>query len=171
MNVILMNAGAISWYVGRQTTTALCTAMAETIALAKVVVEVEYLRAILSDLQCRQVEPTVDNTATLAVANGNHFKHETDKYVTVKVRLLQGCVQCKLALLAPISMHQNIADILTKQFAGPQFCVHRNYILGVTDAIDLRVSAMVAYVSRASTLQRRRQQRLKSILAWQECDD
>ena len=68
-------------------------------------------------------------------------------------------------------MHQNIADILTKQFAGPQFCVHRNYILGVTDAIDLRVSAMVAYVSRASTLQRRRQQRLKSILAWQECDD
>ena len=86
MNVILMNAGAISWYVGRQTTTALCTAMAETIALAKVVVEVEYLRAILSDLQCRQVEPTVDNTATLAVANGNHFKHETDKYVTVKVR-------------------------------------------------------------------------------------
>ena len=38
-NVILMNAVAISWYSGRQTTTALCTAMAETIALAKVVVK------------------------------------------------------------------------------------------------------------------------------------
>ena len=38
-NVILMNTGAISWYSGRQTTTALCTAMAETIALAKVLVK------------------------------------------------------------------------------------------------------------------------------------
>ena len=38
-NVILMNAVAISWYSGRQTTTALCTAMAETIALAKVLVK------------------------------------------------------------------------------------------------------------------------------------
>ena len=77
--------------------------------------EVEYLRAIVFDLQCRQVEPNVDNTATLAVANGNHFKHETVKHVTVKVRLLQGCVQCKLALLAPISMHQNIDDVLTSK--------------------------------------------------------
>ena len=122
-NVILMNAVAISWYSGRQTTTALCTAMAETIALAKVVVKVKYLRAILFDLQCRQVEPTyihsaivwVDNTATLAAANGNDFTHETVKHVIVKVRFLQECVQRKIILLAPIRTHQNIADILTKQ--------------------------------------------------------
>ena len=46
-NIILMNARAIqvaiACYSGRQTTTALCTAMAETIALAKVVVKVKYL--------------------------------------------------------------------------------------------------------------------------------
>ena len=177
-NVILMNAGAIAWYSGRQTTTALCTAMAETIALAKVVVKVKYLRAILFDLQCRQVEPTyidstivwVDNTATLAVANGNDFTHETVKHVTVKVRFLQECVQRKIVLLASIRTHQNIADILTKQYAGPQFRMYRNYILGISDTVDLRVSAMVAYVSRASTRRRRRQQRRKSILARQECD-
>ena len=52
-----MNAGAIVWYSGSQTTTALCTAMVETIALAKVAVNMKYLRAILFDLQCRQVEP------------------------------------------------------------------------------------------------------------------
>jgi len=92
-HVVLMNGGAIAWYSGRQTTTALCTAMAETIALAKVAVKVKYLRAILFDLQCKQEEPTyidstivwVDNTATLAVANGNDFTHETVKHVTVKV--------------------------------------------------------------------------------------
>ena len=42
-------------------------------------------------------------------------------------------------------MHQNIADILTMQSAGPQFGMHRNYILGISDTVDLRVSAMVAY--------------------------
>ena len=82
---------------------ALCTAMAETIALAQVVVKVKYLRAMLFDLQCRQVKPMyidstlvcVDNTATLAVENGNNFTH---KSVTVKVRFLQECVQHKIIL-------------------------------------------------------------------------
>ena len=55
--------------------------------------------------------------------------------------------------LSPISTHQNIADILTKQSAGPQFRLHRNYIFGISDTVDLRVSAMVAYVSRASLSQ------------------
>ena len=53
--------------------------------------------------------------------------------------------------LTPISTHQNIADVLTKQSAGPQFCMHRNYILGMSDTIDLGVSTMVAYVTRALT--------------------
>ncbi len=38
--VVLLNGGAIAYYSGRQTTVALCTAMAETIALAKLVVEI-----------------------------------------------------------------------------------------------------------------------------------
>ena len=68
--------------------------------------------------------------------------------------------------------HQNIiADILTKQSAGPQFSMHRNYILGISDTVDLRVCAMVAYVSRASIPRRRRQHSRTRILARQECDD
>ena len=114
----------------------------------------------------------MDNNATLAVANGNDFTHETVKHftVTVRVRFLQECVQRKIILLSPIRTHQNIADILTKQSAGPQFRMHRNYILGIRDTVDLRVRAMVAYVSRASIRRRRRQHRRKRILARQECD-
>ena len=95
--------------------------MAETIALATVVVEV---KVFLFDLQCRQVEPVYidsalvwgDNTAKLAVANSNDFTHETVKHVTVTVRVLQECVQSKIVLFAPISTHLNIADKLTKLF-------------------------------------------------------
>ena len=54
--MVLMSEGIVSYYSGQQTTTALCTAMAETIALAKLAVKVKYIRAILSDLQFRQVE-------------------------------------------------------------------------------------------------------------------
>ena len=85
--------------------------MAETIALAKVVVKVKYLRAFLFDLQCRQVESTyidstivwADNTETLAIANGNDFTHETVKHVPVKVRFLQECVQCKIVIFGTYS--------------------------------------------------------------------
>jgi len=111
----------------------------------------------------------VDNTATLAVVNGNDFTHETVQHVTVKVRFLQECVQRKILLLAPIRTHQNIADILTKQSAGPQFRMHRNYILGMTDAIDIQVGAMAARVTVSTT--RRHQLKRKRILARQECDD
>ena len=91
--MILMNGGVVAYYSGRQSTVALCTAMAETIALAKLVVKVKHMRALLHDLQCHQEHETaiqstcvwVDNTAAIAVAMGNDFTHETVKHVTVKV--------------------------------------------------------------------------------------
>jgi hypothetical protein len=43
----------VAYYSGRQSTVALCTAMAETIALAKLVVKIKHMRVILFDLQCR----------------------------------------------------------------------------------------------------------------------
>ena len=164
--MVIMNGGVIAYYFGRQTTTALCTAMAETIALTKVTVKVKHLQNILFDLKCQQMEPTyidstivwVDNTATLAVANGSDFTHETVKHVTVKVRFLQDCVQRKIILPAPIRTHQNIADIMTKQSAGPQFCLHRDYSLGIMDSLAIHGDAMY---SVASTSYRRRHTRIR----------
>ncbi len=88
----------VAYYSGRQSTVALCTAMAETIALAKIVVKIKHMRAILFDLQCRQEQETmiystcvwVDNTAAIAIATRNDFTHETVKHVTVKVRFSAG---------------------------------------------------------------------------------
>ena len=153
-----MNGGVVAYYSGRQTTTALCTAMAETIALTKVTVKVKHMRNIFFDLKCQQAEPTyidstivwVDNPATLAVANGNDFTHETVKHVTVKVRFLQECVQRKIILLAPIRTHQNIADIMTKQSAGPQFRLHRDYCLGMVDSLAIHGDAINSAVSTSS---------------------
>ena len=48
--MILMNCDAVEYYSGRQSTVALCTAMTETIALAKLVVKTTQMRALLFDL-------------------------------------------------------------------------------------------------------------------------
>ena len=98
-NIFLMSAGAISSYSGCQTTTAHCTDMAETIALAKVDVRVKYLREILFDLQCRQVEPMytdstivwVDNTATLVLANGNTATTSHKKHLSTFLSMSDSC--------------------------------------------------------------------------------
>ncbi len=60
--VILINSGVGAYYSGRQSTVALCTGMAETIALAKLVVKVKHMRALLFDMQCRQEQETMINS-------------------------------------------------------------------------------------------------------------
>ena len=141
--LVVLNGGVVDYYSGRQTTTALCTAMAETIALAKLVVKIKYLRAILHDLQFHQGTETnigstivwVDNTAALAVATGNDFTHETVKHVTVKVRFLQECFQRRLIRLTYVATRKNISDMMTKQSTGPQFKAHRDFALGYADDV------------------------------------
>ena len=112
--MILMNGGVVAYYSERQPTVALslplCTAMAETIALAKLVVKIKHMRALLFDLQCTQEQKTmihstcvwVDNTAAIAVAKGNDFTHETVKHVTVKVCFIQECVQREIIMITYI---------------------------------------------------------------------
>jgi hypothetical protein len=81
--MILMNGCVVAYYSGRQSTVALCAAMAETIALTKLVVKIKHMRAILFDLQYRQEQNTfikstclrVDNVAAIAVPTGNDFTH------------------------------------------------------------------------------------------------
>ena len=73
--MILMYGGVVAYYFGRQSIVALCTAMVEIIALAKLVVKIKHMRALLFELQCRQKQETminstcvwVDNTAAIAV--------------------------------------------------------------------------------------------------------
>ncbi len=102
-DIVLLKDGVIAYYSGRQTSVALCTAMAETVALAKLVVKMKYLRELLHDLQFCQQETNVcstfvwaENTAALAGATGSDFAHETMKHVTIKVFFLQEYVQHKL---------------------------------------------------------------------------
>ena len=134
------------------------------IALAKLVVKIKYLHALLHDLNFCQTWETnvdstivwVDNTAALAVATGNDYTHETLKHVTVKVRFLQECVQRKIVRLSYINTHKNISDMMTKQSSGPQFKAHRDFVMGYTDIV-VSHSASASFAVRV----RRRTVRLR----------
>jgi hypothetical protein len=116
---------------------------AQAFALTKFVVKVKRTRGsrgqFLLILQCRQGQTKlinstcvwVDNTAAIAVAMGNDFTHETVKHVTGIVFFLQECVQCGIIMISYFKMSKNIADIMTKQLAGPQLAEHRDYALGM----------------------------------------
>ncbi len=106
--MILMNCGVVAYYSGRQSIVALCTSLAETILLAKLVVKVKHMRALLFYFQCRQQQETminstcvrVDNTVAIEVATGNDLTHETVKHVTVKVCFIQECVQQRITMIS-----------------------------------------------------------------------
>ena len=87
----------------------------------------------------------VDNTAAIAFAKGNDFTHETVKHVTVKVRFIQECVQREIIIITYIKTSKNIADIMTKQSAGPQFAQHRDYALGSIDDIFVDPGVLAAF--------------------------
>jgi hypothetical protein len=67
---------------------------------------------------------------------------ETVKHVTVKVKFLQECVQRGIIMIAYIKTCKNIADIMTKQSVAPQFTQHRDYTLGIIDAINTVVAEL-----------------------------
>jgi hypothetical protein len=47
--------------------------------------------------------------------------------------------------------NKNIADIMTKQSAGPQFAQHRDYALGIIDVIQQCVAAAAVILRRIRT--------------------
>ena len=63
------------------------------------------------------------------------------KCVTVKVKFLQEYVQHKIILIEYIKSIKNIADIMTKQSAGPQLAQHQDYALGFLDGINVVIAA------------------------------
>jgi hypothetical protein len=156
--------------------------MAETIALTKFVVKIKHMLALMAGLIHPQEGETVinstcvwtDNTATLSVAKGDNFTHETVKHVTVKVQFLQECIQRNIITIAHIKTTQNTADIMTKQLTVVTFEFHRDYSLGYgshTLPINTVMCAHTLLTHLISRAQIKSYKQLKSqVSSGQECD-
>ncbi len=70
----------------------------------------------------------------------------------VKVRFLQESVQQKIIMITYIKTKKNIADIMTKQSAGPQFAQNRDYALGIIDVVLGIINVIQQCVAAAAVI-------------------
>ena len=130
--VVMMNNGGLYWKSKRQTTVAISTSVAETLALAKATIAVRHLRQTLADLNTMQTGPTViyvDNRAAILVNEGGDLLHETAKHVAVQNMMIKEAFSKGIIVMIYTKTGKQHADIFTKALNGPVFRYHRDMIM------------------------------------------
>lgn len=136
--LLTIGGGPVIWSSKLQSSTAESSTEAEFTALAKCVGEVNWVRAVLSELGFPPTGPTTvhqDNLGAIAwtkdVQGLRNVKHIGIKYYVVRDAVENDEVEVRF-----ISTSDNRADSLTKTLAGDSFIQHRDW-LGVRTGNNL----------------------------------
>ena len=114
---------AVSWKSKRQPTIATSTTEAEYMAAYFGGSEAIWLRSLLGELGCTQSEPTKiysDNQACISITKNPTLK-SCAKHISIKYHFLRERISTGELLIGYIRTENEIADILTKALAKPQF--------------------------------------------------
>jgi hypothetical protein len=121
--VLMSDHYPISWRSKLSSVTALSTMEAELVALHSVTREVIWTRMVLVDVQEFKLPATViycDNSPAIQLTRGLRVT-EKNKHIRPKFFFVMDCVKEKEVSVVKISTDDQIADILTKAIANPQF--------------------------------------------------
>jgi hypothetical protein len=125
-----LGAGVISWSSKKQKVVADSSCYAEYIALHDASHETMFLRQLLEGLNLAQSEPTplhCDNDAASRLAE-DHMWHPQVKHIRVKYHSIRELVTNGELTVTRVRSCDNIADILTKALARPDFLRLRDYL-------------------------------------------
>jgi len=115
--VVMLAGAALTWYAKKQTTVAKSTSTAETIAACALVEEIEWVVALLAELNLPQPSPStvlIDNKAVIDIAKGKGDFCKS-RHIRLKYHLLQDLVMNqKVIELQYIQSDKNLADLFTK---------------------------------------------------------
>jgi Reverse transcriptase (RNA-dependent DNA polymerase) len=129
-----LGAGMISWAARKQKTVAQSTCDAEYIACAEAARECMWLRMLTAEINLIQPHPTpllTDNESALALAKDPRF-HARAKHINTRCHYIRECIDNSDIYLSYVNTDDNIADILTKPLAAPNFLRLRSF-LGLCD--------------------------------------
>ena len=121
--VLMSDHYPISWRSKLSSVTALSTMEAELVALHSVTREVIWTRMVLADVQEFKLPATIvycDNSPAIQLTRGLRVT-EKNKHIRPKFFFIMDCVKEKEVSVVKISTDDQIADILTKAIANPQF--------------------------------------------------
>jgi hypothetical protein len=127
-------SGAVSVNSRLQPTVALSSTEAEYMAVCSAAQEAIYLRVVLFDMGMPQRYPTriyEDNTAAIRLANAAVGQwHPRTRHVDVRYKFVKERVRSNEIELVYVKTTEQLADLLTKNLAAPQFSVLAQRILG-----------------------------------------
>ena len=126
------SGGAISWEVKKQATVALSTVEAEYQAMAAVVQEAIYLRALLEDFgfpMKKAIDIGEDNQSCIKMCH-NPVMHKRSKHIDTKLHFIRERVENKEVRIHYVPTEEMTADILTKSLPRVKVERHRTILLG-----------------------------------------
>jgi hypothetical protein len=126
----VLHGGLICWLSKLQSTVALSTAEAETIAGVEAVKQVMHLRLFLGELGFEQLLPSVvyeDNNAAISLAHGRE-QSKRSKHYQMKVHFLNDQYQRGEFAYEEIGTSDKLADAFTKALPRESFTKLRDWM-------------------------------------------
>lgn len=130
--VFMLGGGSISWASKLQPTVALSSTEAEYMAACAAVQEAIYMRRLLGDLKCEQVQPTIiweDNQGCIAMSK-NPIHHKRTKHIDIRYHFTREKVESGEIDLKYVSTEHQLADLLTKPLLSHRVACLRARVLG-----------------------------------------
>jgi hypothetical protein len=127
---VVLHGGIICWLSKLQSTVALSTAEAETIAGVEAVKQVMHLRLFLSELGQSQSGPSVvyeDNNAAISLAHGKE-QSKRSKHYQLKVHFLNDMFTKGVFAYEKVGTKFQLADVFTKALPRDDFCRYREWM-------------------------------------------
>ena len=121
--VCMMLGGPIAWLSKRQKCVSQSSTEAECVAASAASKDAVWIRQLLKDIQCEEVEPTLllcDNQGAIQLVH-NPEQHNRTKHIDVKYHLIRSLQEAGTISVRFIRTSKQIADMLTKPLDGPTF--------------------------------------------------
>lgn len=114
--VFLLNGGAVSLASKKQPVVTLSTTEAEFVAAAACACQCVWMRRILEQLDCLQLQPTTilcDNSSTIKLSK-NPVLHGRSKHIDVRFHFLRDLTKEEVVRIIHCGTKEQVADIMTK---------------------------------------------------------
>ena len=132
--IVKIGSTAVAWQCKRQACVALSSCESEYVACCLCARQVVWMRRLLAELGFEQKHPTViysDNEAARMLSE-NPVQHDRTKHIDNQYHYIRDVVSKHIAKIVHVASVDEEADILTKEYVGPNFRILRDRAMGRT---------------------------------------